>query len=203
MDIGLYTMKYPARKLIAGVLPWFRSVNPNTVSLLLLPVGVATAITYYLGAAGAPWLYLVGIGLIFLRMFLGILDGLIAVHYHKATPQGEMINCIAPELCDAFYLVALTVARPAWVLPGIGALTLAWLTSFAGTLGTIVGKPIQSAGPAGQTDRLAALMAFSLLAFFSANLGWGIDFIAPFLYWTIIGGGITVCLRLLRYFKAA
>jgi phosphatidylglycerophosphate synthase len=136
-------------------------------------------------------------------MFLGTLDGLVATHYGKSSKRGEMVNRIAPELCDALYLLALTLARPEWMLPGLFALLAAWLVTFAGLLGATAGLPTQSVGPAGQTDRLALLQVFSLLAFLSDTFGWSIDFMLWFLWWTAAGGALTVILRLRRNFRAA
>jgi len=201
MDIGLYQLKYPVRKMISGVLPFVRNVNPNTISWCLLPIGLVTAIVYYQAAQERSGLYLVGICLIFVRMFLGTLDGLVAMQYGKQTPAGDMVNRIAPELCDVMYLMALAVARPEWTWLGIWALAMGWLTSFAGMLGAIIGKPTQSVGPVGQTDRLAALQLFSLLAFLAARFGWSVDVIRLFLLWAVGGGVLTVLLRLRRHFR--
>lgn len=202
MDIGLYQLKYPVRRLISGVLPRLEHVSPNAISWWLVPVGVVTAACLLLGARGHPGLWLAAIVLLFLRMFLGTLDGLVATHYGKATARGELVNRLAPELCDVLTLGALAAARPEWRLAGIGALGLAWLTSFAGLVGAVVGKPTQSVGPAGATDRLAALQAMLLLAFLSARLGWRVDFLLLFLWWVVAGGALTVVLRLARHFRS-
>jgi CDP-diacylglycerol--glycerol-3-phosphate 3-phosphatidyltransferase len=202
MDLGLYELKYPVRRMISGLLPRLAHVSPNAISAAIVPVGAATAACLWLGAGGRPWLYLVAIALVFVRMFLGTLDGLVATHYGKASPQGEIVNRLAPELCDALYLAALVAVRPAWQLAGIGALALAWLTSFAGLVGAVNGKPTQSVGPAGPTDRLAALQVLLLLAFLSDTLGWGVDFVAVFLWWVVIGGALTVTLRLRRHLRS-
>lgn len=203
MDIGLYNLKYPARRLIQGVLPALERTDPNHISYAMLPVGVAVAAACWMGARVVPSLYLVAIALIFLRMFLGTLDGLVATHYGRSSKLGEMVNRIAPELCDALYLLALALARPEWMLPGLFALLAAWLVTFAGMLGATAGLPTQSVGPAGQTDRLALLQVLLLLAFLSDAFGWGIDFMLWFLWWTAAGGALTVILRLHRSFRAA
>lgn len=203
MDLGLYNLKYGVRRLIRGVLPLFAAVDPNAISWSLLPVGAATAAVYWLGAQGRPWLYLVGAALIFVRMFLGTLDGLVAVHYGRGTPRGEIVNRLAPELCDVMLIVTLTLARPEWLLPGIGALALAWLTTFAGLVGPTAGAPTQSVGPVGQTDRLAALQLCSFAAFAAETFAFGVDFLKVFLWWTIAGGALTVVLRLHRTLRAA
>jgi len=198
MDIGLYQLKYPARKLMGGILPFMRDVDPNTVSFLMLPVGITIAMSLHWAAAGRPEFYLAAMALTCLRMFLGTLDGLIAEHYQKRTAAGEIINRLTPELCDAMYLAALAVSRPSWFLWGVGVLAIAWLTTFTGLIGLAVKKPIQSVGPVGQTDRLAALLILALTAYFSDSLGWGVDFIKIFLIWSVVGDIITIILRLKR-----
>lgn len=203
MDIGLYNLKYPFRRMISGVLPRLERTDPNTISWAMLPVGAAIAACYWAGAHGRPWLYLVAIALIFVRMFLGTLDGLVATSFGRSTKRGEIVNRLAPELCDAAYLLALALARPEWLLPGALALTGAWLVTFAGLVGATTGLPTQSVGPAGQTDRLALLQALSLLAYLSSRLGWRLDFLGGFLWWVAIGGAITVVLRLHRHWRAA
>ena len=203
MDFGLYNLKYPARKLIEGVLPQLADTDPNHISYAMIPVGVLIAATYFVGAQGQPWLYLLGILLMFVRMFLGTLDGLVATHYGKSSKRGEIINRLAPELCDVLYLLALALARPEWQLPGLLAVALAWLITFAGLVGATAGLPTQSVGPAGQTDRIALLQLMSLLAFLSGTLGWKVDFLGVFLWWVAIGGTVTVVLRLKRNLKAA
>lgn len=203
MDLGLYNLKYPARKLIEGVLPQLSDTDPNHISYVMIPVGVLIAAAYFVGAQGQPWLYLLGILLVFVRMFLGTLDGLVATHYGKSSRRGEIINRLAPELCDVLYLLALAMARPEWHTPGLLAMGLAWLVTFAGLVGATTGLPTQSVGPAGQTDRNVMLQVLSLLAFLAETRGWRVDFLGLFLWYVAFGGIATVALRLARNFKAA
>lgn len=203
MDLGLYNLKYPARKLIAGILPQLEDTDPNHISYGMIPVGLLIAACYWVGAQGQAWIYLLTIPLIFLRMFLGTLDGLVATHYGKGSKKGEIVNRLAPELCDAFTMVALALARPEWTTAGILALAATWLITFAGLVGATAGLPTQSVGPAGQTDRLATLQVVSLLAFLQETRHWSVDVFALFLWWVALGGAITVALRLQRNFRAA
>lgn len=199
MKIGLYQLKYPARKLIEWALPFLKNVSPNTVSLLMLPVGFAIALFTYLGLNGYPWLLLPTLLLCFLRLFLGTLDGLMAIRFNKESPTGEILNRLTPELCDVMYLIALVLAIPnLWIL-GALVISLAWLTSFSGIIGILVGRPIQSMGPLGQTDRLAAFM----LALFLQSFGFSVDCIQIFMWWCLIGGIVTVMLRLGKTLHAA
>ncbi len=203
MRLGLYNMKYPARDLLRAVLPWFRSVDPNYVSWAMIPVGVATAAVYYLAATGPAYWFAVGIGLILLRMFLGTIDGLIAVEFDRASPRGELLNRIAPELCDVMLIVALAGARPDWLWLGLAALGASWLTTFAGLVGLAVNQPIKSIGPVGQTDRLAALLLLSALAMIGSGRNWPVDMVVVFLAWCVVGGMLTVAIRLTQTWRVA
>jgi CDP-diacylglycerol--glycerol-3-phosphate 3-phosphatidyltransferase len=185
MNIGLYNLKYPARKLIAALLPYLKSVNPNWVSLSLIPVGICTAWAYFSGYL------LVGAALIVLRMFLGTLDGLLAEHFQKKSVLGEALNRLTPEICDIFLFSALAFQFPIW---GLLALGTSWMTSFAGLIGLVVNRGIQSVGPTGQTDRLAALILFSLLSLLPLDCNW----LRIFLIWCTLGSVVTISLRLKR-----
>lgn len=182
MNIGLYNLKYGARKLMKWVLPFCEKIDPNWISLSLLPFGALAAWAYGTGH------FLWGVLFILARMFLGTLDGLVAEHFQRETPCGKLLNRLAPELCDAMLFALLAFRDPIW---GIPALCFAWLTTFSGLIGLCQGQGIQSVGPAGQTDRLAALILCSIFPF-------DIDWMRVFLIWCTVGGAATVVNRLTR-----
>jgi phosphatidylglycerophosphate synthase len=204
MDVGLYMLKMPFRKLIGFLIPWFRNTNPNWISWALLPVGALMAWVYVQAfQTGQAWWLLVGISLGFLRMIVATLDGLVAVTFNKSSALGDLINRLTPELCDLMLLPSLLWATGNTYILGLLVLTFAWATPFFGLLGAPSQCPVQSVGPVGQTDRLAALMAFSFLQFLSQTFQWKISFINVFFYWLVIGGFVTLILRLHRQLKAA
>jgi phosphatidylglycerophosphate synthase len=197
MDLGLYKLKIPARRLIGAAVPLCRHISPDLISWSILPLGIATAAAYYF-ADSRPWLLLVGPPLILLRMFLATLDGLVAETYRRFSPTGEIVNRLPPEIADVLLLLALTLSSPARHLPGTLALATAWLTTFSGLIGLSIHRPIQSVGPVGQTDRLAALIALSLAGYTLSALGHPFDALTCFLIWSAAGGCLTIILRLYR-----
>jgi phosphatidylglycerophosphate synthase len=205
MNIGLYHLKMPFRKLLMGLLPLFKNTNPNAISWWLLPVGLAMAACYVLcfQEAGANYFLLVAILLGFVRMIVATLDGLVAVTYNKSSIKGDLINRLTPELCDFILYVTLVFALRKFDLIGLLALGLIWLTTFMGLLGAPSGLPVQSVGPVGQTDRLATLMLFSFLEYLSRTFSWGISFFDWFFYWLVIGGAITISNRFYRTLQEA
>jgi phosphatidylglycerophosphate synthase len=119
----------------------------------------------------------------------------------KTSARGEIANRLWPEISDVLLFIALAQAPDSWVI-GAAAIAMCWLTTFSGLGGLTAGAPVQSVGPAGQTDRLPALIVFSLIGFVSLELGHPLNVLYAFLWWVVIGGAITVVLRLRRTFKA-
>lgn len=197
MEIGLYQLKYPFRKLLDGLLPICKHTNPNTISLMLLPIGFITAVIYYY-APQYPYFYCLGIGLIFLRMVIGTLDGLVAEIYHKQTPNGTILNRLTPEIADWMLLLSIMIINAQHPILNYCALLMGWAVSYVGLLVLAGNKRIQSVGPVGQTDRLVALMIVSALQYACIRAGWAIDMLNIFIWWVILGGTVTLAVRTYR-----
>jgi phosphatidylglycerophosphate synthase len=202
MKIGIYDLKYPFRKMISLFLPLVKNFSPNAISWSLIPIGIATAICYYF-TGPYPVLFLVGFFLIYLRLVVGTLDGLVAVKYNKSTPKGEIVNRIAPELCDIMLMLAIILSSPERYFFGIIALVIAWFTTFAGLIGLAGGKEIDMTGPVAQADRIFILSFFSLLGFFFYIFDIHYDVLLWFLIWCIAGGCITIILRIVKILKSS
>lgn len=204
MDIGLYPLKYPFRKLIEFLVPRFRDTDPNRISLALLPIGIVMALCYYLAIQqGLSFLLIVAIVLAFVRMVVSTLDGIVAERYAKISKEGDIVNRLHPEVCDIMLYPTIVFAMGEFSVVHVAALGMSWAITFFGLLGAASGGAVQSVGPAGQTDRLAALMVFTLLSFLSTQFDWGHDFLNYFFYWVLIGGAITLYLRYTRSIKQA
>lgn len=203
MDIGLYRMKYPFRKIIGFMLPAFAKINPNVISLALLPLGALMAwVAYYAVKNNNSALYVLLAVLGISRMILATLDGLVAQKYGTSTVKGDILNRVAPELCDLMLIPAILLAQ-GLDLAALLALAIAWATPFIGMLGAPAGIAVQSVGPVGQTDRLAAIMLVSLLQALANITGLNIDLIQYLIYWLILGGLATLAIRFSRIIKAA
>ena len=145
MEIGLYNAKYPFRKLLNFLLSYFNNTNPNHISFLLIPIGLVTAITYYF-APSIPTLYIIGtVILIFVRMVVGTLDGMVAEHFQKLTPNGAIINRLMPEAADMMLqMLAIIMANTTNLLFATIVLIICWGISYTGLIGLTGGKKIQS-----------------------------------------------------------
>ena len=206
MNLGLYQMKYPFRRMIGGLRRVAGNTRPDTVSWSCLPIGAATAAVYYF-APRTPLLFAAGIALIVLRMIVTTLDGLLAESTGRSCPRGELVNRIPSKISDALLLVAIAAAADVPAAWAAAAVAGCWLASYAGLLGPLAGVPGQSIGPAGQTDRLAATMVVSLWGLagafgFPATLA-GLSPLQWLLAWFAVGGAATFLLRVRRTLRDA
>jgi phosphatidylglycerophosphate synthase len=156
-DASVYEGKRVIRRALARVAGLDR-VDPNVVTLSILGPGALAAVALWHG-----W-WLAAALAVLVRMVLATLDGYIAERFGRATRLGAYLNRLVTEFADAALLLGLFPhADAVWVA---AALASGWLVNITGVLGTIAGGSIQWTGPAAQADRLALLVAASLLAQF-------------------------------------
>jgi CDP-diacylglycerol--glycerol-3-phosphate 3-phosphatidyltransferase len=138
-----------------------RGVTANQVTigaaLLSLAEGYALALTH-----GAAWaLYLLPL-VLFLRMAMNALDGMLAREFHQKSKRGAVLNELGDVVSDtALYL-------PFGLIPGISAslvglvVALAVMTEMAGVVAVQIGAQRRYDGPFGKSDRAVFFGALAL-----------------------------------------
>jgi phosphatidylglycerophosphate synthase len=163
-DVSVYEGKQVIRRALARV-PGLDRVDPNIITVSILVPGAIAAVALWEG-----W-WLVAAVAIVMRMVLATMDGYIAQSFGRTTRLGSYLNRFVTEIADAALLIGLAPHADPFLVAA--ALAGGWLVNLTGLLGLVAGGSIQWTGPAGQADRLALLLAASLLAQL-----WGMD-------WTI------------------
>ncbi len=136
------------------------SANQVTVAALLLSALAGLALALFPGRPG-PLLLLPGV--LFLRMALNAIDGMLAREHGMASPAGALLNEIGDVLSDALLYL------PFALLPGLSPLlvaavvVLAVISELAGLAALLIGASRRYDGPMGKSDRaflfgLAALL---------------------------------------------
>lgn len=176
---SVYDLKPKFQALLMPVLQRLRNlgVSPNMITSLALALSAFMGILLWLNPSEA--LLLLGLPLVlFIRMALNALDGMMARNYNMQSPLGEILNELGDVLSDLFlYIPLLAViveaAPEKEVMLGV-YFVLFWslfmafmiLTEFCGILGkAMVGIRFYH-GPMGKSDRAFWLGLFSLLLFF-------------------------------------
>jgi CDP-diacylglycerol---glycerol-3-phosphate 3-phosphatidyltransferase len=160
----------PLVRALAGA-----GVTANQVTLAAAAMSVAAGIVLALtGVTARVWLLLPVV--LFLRMALNAVDGMLAREHGQKSPLGAFLNELSDVVSDAaLYLPFALVADPVVV---VLAVLLSALTEMAGVVALQVGAERRYDGPMGKSDRA---FAFGLVAFL---IGIGLP-VAPYLTYAI------------------
>jgi len=129
-----------------------RGVTANQVTF------AACALSIAFGAALCAWserrwLFALLPALLFLRLALNAIDGMLAREFGQASKLGAFLNELTDVVSDAaLYLPFAFLPHFGW-LPVMLVILLAALTEMAGTVAAMVGATRRYDGPLGKSDR--------------------------------------------------
>jgi len=185
-----------------------RGVSPNTISvwgvLCALAAGGAWALT---GSGG--WidraLWLGGAVLVALRILANTLDGVVAVEFGKAAPDGLLYNEAPDRIADTLLLIGAGYAHGGSPELGYLAACIALFVSYVRVLGRVAGAQSDFGGPMDKGGRMITLIAAALYLTVSpaawqplwgaGDHQWGIPALALAL---IVVGGLYTAVRRFR-----
>ena len=181
-------------------------IHPDAISYLSI-VAAAVAAASFWRSQTYPILLIVGPFFCYLRLWLNMLDGMVALASGKASPRGEILNDLPDRLSDFLIFVGVAHSGLAHPLTAYWAAIAALLTAYVGTLGQAVGVQREFSGVMSKPWRMLVLHvgAWVTLGF----LCWG-DGRIQFGEWTIldwanliivIGCVQTIWLRLRRILR--
>lgn len=155
-------------------------VTANQVTLAALMLSFATGAVIFCFRAPGSLLLLPGV--LFVRMALNAIDGMLAREYNQKSSLGAILNELGDVLSDsALYL-------PLAVVPGFDSrlvvliALLAAISEMTGVLGVVIGASRRYDGPMGKSDRAVAFGALGLL------LGCGLPIVpfVPYVLWLVL-----------------
>lgn len=186
----LYGLKPVFQALLRPAMFWLarKSISANQVTF------AAMALSFFSGGMlllfPRPELYWILPVVLFIRMALNALDGMLARECNQTTRLGAVLNEFGDVLSDiALYLPVILL--PATIAPLVLVmLFLTVLSEFAGVLAQAINGVRSYAGPMGKSDRALlfgacglALSVWPQLVVW-CNLVWGV--ISLLLIWTIV-----------------
>lgn len=135
------------------------TANEVTVVAMLLSVITGTAIVISNSMMALLALPIV----LFIRMALNAIDGMLAREHKQQSKLGAFLNEIGDVVSDLFLIIPLIIIPDInmWLLAAFAFTAL--LTEFAGILGVMVGAERQYQGPMGKSDRALVLGLIGLL----------------------------------------
>ena len=171
-----------------------KGITPNQVTWAALILSVVTG-ALVAGTQGATWTLLLMPFVMFVRMALNAIDGILAKEHDMMSDEGAMLNELGDVVSDAaLYLPLAFIAGLSPVLVVVFVI-VGLFTEVAGILGAVIGKERRYDGPMGKSDRAFVVGLMALLLGLGLSAGWWSD---GLLILSIIIGMITVVNRAKR-----
>lgn len=141
-------------------------ITPNAISVIgVFAAAGAGACLWGTGRTGEGWnriLWLLGAGLVQLRLLCNMLDGMVATETGRTTPVGDMYNEVPDRIADALILAGAGYAAGGDVVLGFSAACAALFTAYVRAQAIAAGAPNDFCGPMAKPHRMAVVTAAAL-----------------------------------------
>ena len=178
----------PLTRALAGV---GVTANAVTVAAAVLSLVVGTALAVSPGSRGVLLLLP---AVLFARMALNAIDGMLAREHGQKSKLGALLNELGDVVSDTALYLPLALVPGFDARLGVGIVVLAALSEMTGVLGPTIGASRRYDGPMGKSDRA---FVFGLLALL---LGLGVK---PGTWLVAIQGAILALLLVTVWNRAA
>ena len=181
-------------------------IHPDVFSYASIVAAAASGFFFWKSATH-PRFLVIAVALAFIRLWLNMFDGMVALAAGKASKKGEIINDLPDRLSDA--LIFVGVAHSGWCTPFLAywVAMAALIVAYVGLFGQAVGVQREFSGIMAKPWRIVALSIGALATLF-AIYPEGTHYVGGVLIldWThcaILAGCVqTVAIRLTRIFRA-
>jgi alpha-beta hydrolase superfamily lysophospholipase/phosphatidylglycerophosphate synthase/SAM-dependent methyltransferase len=157
-------------------------IHPDTVSYSSI-VAAGFAAACFVGARWHPWLLLLAPAGIYIRLWLNMLDGMVALASRTASRRGEILNELPDRLSDVLIFAGVAHSGLAHQALGYWAAIFALFTAYVGIFGQAVGARREFAGVMSKPWRMVTLHIGAWIALLFIWAGHGQ---ARFLHLTIL-----------------
>jgi phosphatidylglycerophosphate synthase len=184
-----------------------RGIHPNSISCSSIVASAAAGLCFWQAGAAPVWL-ITAVGLCYVRLWLNMLDGMVALAAGKASRTGEIANELPDRISDVLIFVGVAHSGLCYPLFGYWTAIMALLVAYVGTLGQAVGAQREFSGWMAKPWRMVALNVGAAIAFVLSRNGNAALRIAGLTAfdWTLIailaGCAQTIAIRLLRIVRA-
>ena len=131
-------------------------IHPDAISYASMVAALAAALCFW-KSQNASSLLLVAPAFCYLRLWLNMLDGMVAIAAGKASWRGEVLNDLPDRVSDV--IIFAGVAHSGWMNPILGywAAIFALLAAYVGIFGQAIGGRREFSGWMSKPWRMVAL----------------------------------------------
>ena len=133
-------------------------IHPDAISYLSIVASGLAGLCFWRSVA-SPWLLVVAPILCYVRLWLNMLDGMLALASHRASARGEILNDLPDRISDVLIFAGVAHSGMGAPYSGYWAAIFALLTAYVGMLGQAVGVHRDFSGVMAKPWRMVVLHA--------------------------------------------
>jgi len=182
-------------------------IHPNTVSYCSIVAAGAAGVCFWQSGA-LPVLLIPAVAFCYVRLWLNMLDGMVALASGKASRSGEIVNELPDRISDVIIFVGAGYSGLCGPSGGYWAAIFALLVAYVGVLGQAVGVQREFSGLMAKPWRMVALhvgawFTLGLLCWGDGQIRYGGLTVLDWTFLVIVLGCIqTMGIRLVRIVRA-
>jgi phosphatidylglycerophosphate synthase len=131
-------------------------IHPDVISYLSIVASLAAGVCFWLAGRWTLLLILAPL-LCYARLWMNMLDGMVALAAGKASLRGEILNDLPDRASDVLIFAGVAHSGLCWAPAGYWAAIFALLTAYVGTLGQAVGARREFGGVMSKPWRMVVL----------------------------------------------
>jgi len=179
------------------------NVHPDAISYTSIVASALGGVCFW-RSFPHPWLLILGPLLCYVRLWMNMLDGMVALASGKASARGEILNDLPDRISDVLIFVGVAHSGLCSSFSGYWAAIFALLTAYVGMMGQAVGVQREFSGVMSKPWRMVVLhigawITFAMIVWNESHVHLGA---LTVLDWTciivIIGCVQTITVRLKR-----
>jgi phosphatidylglycerophosphate synthase len=132
------------------------NIHPDAISLSSI-VAAAVAAGCFWQSGRYLWLLLVGPAFLYVRLWINMLDGMVALASGKASSRGEIVNDLPDRISDVLIFAGVAHSGLCSPFSGYWAAIFAVLTAYVGMMGQAVGARREYGGVMSKPWRMVTL----------------------------------------------
>jgi len=169
--ISIYEIKPKFQQLLMPIVDWMRKIGmtPNQVTILALLLSIAMGIILSIFHEN-KWIYILMPIVMFVRMALNAIDGVMAKKYQMKSHLGLLLNELGDVISDLFLFIPFVLIAEDYGIGIMLFISLSIISEMAGVTVQVIGSSRRYDGPMGKSDRAFIVGFISFLIFVHLNI---------------------------------
>lgn len=169
--ISIYEIKPKFQQLLMPIVDWMRKIGmtPNQVTILALLLSIVTGIILSIFHDN-KWIFILMPIVMFVRMALNAIDGVMAKKYQMKSHLGLLLNELGDVISDLFLFIPFVFIAEDYGIGIMLFISLSIISEMAGVTVQVIGSSRRYDGPMGKSDRAFIVGFISFLIFVHLNI---------------------------------